>query len=37
MTERADLPALRAYFTGLQQRIVEGLGAIEGKPVTKAV
>ena len=32
MTERADLPALRAYFTGLQQRIVDGLGSIEPRP-----
>jgi coproporphyrinogen III oxidase len=32
MTERADIPALRSYFTGLQERIVGGLGAIETKP-----
>src|SRR5689334_11499821 len=32
VTERADIPALRQYFTGLQQRIVAGLGTIETKP-----
>ena len=29
MTERADIPALREYFTGLQERVVAGLGAME--------
>ena len=31
MTQGVDLAALRAYFTGLQRRIVQALGAIEPK------
>jgi len=32
MSTHADIPALREYFTGLQQRIVDGLSAIESQP-----
>jgi coproporphyrinogen III oxidase len=32
MSERADIAALRDYFTGLQQRIVDGLGTVEDQP-----
>jgi len=32
MSTHADIPALREYFTGLQQRIVDGLSAIESRP-----
>ena len=32
MTTAIDVGALRAYFTGLQQRIVDGLEAVDGRP-----
>ena len=32
MTYAIDVGALRAYFTGLQQRIVDGLEAVDGRP-----
>jgi len=32
MSTHADIPALREYFTGLQQRIVDGLSTIESRP-----
>ena len=32
MSNHADIPALREYFTGLQQRVVGALSAIETRP-----